>query len=207
MRQLAARGYPLGILAQPDTGVHTQVAHYAAYAADNGCFAQGDRFDMARYLCWLTTLTHKDRCLFAVAPDVVGDAAATWKRSRYVLPVLRALGFRAALVAQDGLDPRRLDWDAFDCLFVGGTTAYKLSESAYRAVAEAKARGKWCHMGRVNSLRRLRAAAMAGYDSADGTFLRRAPDINVPRMVVWFEAMRRQGHMSLLAPPLADKAA
>lgn len=190
-RELAAGGYPLGVMAQPGNTVHIRAAQYPAWAADNGCFAAGDRFDLGGYLCWLATLPTAG-CLFAVAPDVVGDARATWERSRRVLPAIRRLGFPAALVAQDGLDVAALDWDAFDCLFVGGTTAYKLSEAAYGAVREAKRRGKWAHMGRVNSLRRLRAASMGGYDSADGTFLKFGPEKNAPRLRAWLDALTRQ---------------
>lgn len=192
LRDVAARGYRVGIMAQPGNKVHAYADHYTAYAVDNACFAQGEAFDLGAYLCWLVTLPRRDHCLFAVAPDVVGDAGATWKRAAPVLPVLRRLGFRAALVAQDGLDTKTLDWDAFDCLFVGGTTAYKLSEDAYAAVREAKARRKWCHMGRVNSLRRLRAAAVGGYDSTDGTFLKFGPDKNLPRLLGWLDQLGRQ---------------
>jgi hypothetical protein len=36
---------------------------------------------------------------------------------------------------------------------------------------EARRRGVWTHMGRVNSERRLRYAALIGCQSADGTYL------------------------------------
>lgn len=196
LRGMAACGYPVGLMAQPGNSIHLSARHYPAWAADNACFALGDRFDLGAYLCWLATLP-TDRCLFAVAPDVVGDARATWERSRRVLTAIRRLGFPAALVAQDGLDTATLDWDAFDVLFVGGTTTYKLSEEAYNAVREAKRRGKWCHMGRVNSLRRLRLAAMAGYDSADGTFLKFGPEKNAPRVRAWLDELRRQPSLPL----------
>lgn len=192
LRSLALSGKRVGIMAQPGNKVHMYCDDYPAWAVDNACFSQGERFDLGAYLCWLVTLPRRDHCLFATAPDVVGDAVATWKRSASVLPVLRRLGFRAALVAQDGLDPAALDWDAFDCLFVGGSTAYKLSEAAYAVVREAKRRGKHTHMGRVNSERRLRAAAVGGYDSADGTFLKFGPDKNLPRLVGWLERLERQ---------------
>lgn len=194
-RQAAAAGYPLGVMAQPDTAVHLQPRYYRAWAADNGCYSRGERFRLDAYLAWLVGLGCRETCLFATAPDVVADARATWERSRYVLPVLRALGYRAALVAQDGAEAMRLDWSTFDALFIGGSTAWKLSEAAYALIGEAKGRGKWVHVGRVNSLRRLRAAAFAGADSADGTFLKVAPDINLPRMLRWLDALARQPHL------------
>lgn len=193
LREMAMNGYAIGVI-HTFSGKWPTARHegYAAWAVDNGCFTAGERFDLGAFICWLVALPDHERCLFATAPDVVGDAAATWKRSAPVLPVLRRLGFKAALVAQDGLDTAALDWDAFDCLFVGGTTAYKLSEDAYAAVLEAKARGKHTHMGRVNSLRRLRAAAVGGYDSADGTFLKFGPDKNLPRLLGWLDQLERQ---------------
>jgi hypothetical protein len=39
-------------------------------------------------------------CLFAVAPDVLGDAEATLARSFPMLPKIRALGYSAVYVAQ-----------------------------------------------------------------------------------------------------------
>jgi hypothetical protein len=163
------------------------------WAADNGMFAQPAAFDPVAYLGWLAAYQGEvDRCLFATAPDVVGDAAATLARSRPFLPILRALGFPAALVAQDGLESLPVPWDAVDCLFIGGTTSWKLSEAAYTLMAEAKRRHKWVHAGRVNSLRRLRAMAIAGADSADGTFLKFGPDVNLPRMARWLQVIREQ---------------
>jgi hypothetical protein len=195
-RWAAAAGYALGVMAQPGTAVHLRAGEYPAWAADNGCYSRGDRFRVDAYLAWLAGLGYRETCLFATAPDVVADARATWERARYVLPVLRALGYRAALVAQDGVEAMRLDWATFDVLFIGGTTAWKLSETAYALIGEAKERGKWVHVGRVNSLRRLRAASFAGADSADGTFLKVAPDINMPRMLRWLDVLQRQPHLA-----------
>ena len=144
------------------------------WAADNGRFNSPHEYTDAKYLAWLKRMP-VESCLFATAPDVVGDAEATLEMSRPMLWKIRALAYKAALVAQDGLETLPVPWDTFDCLFVGGTTKWKLSEHAYSLVAEARRRGKWTHMGRVNSWRRFRSAAAAGYDSADGTVLRFDP--------------------------------
>src|SRR6185503_11281189 len=148
--------------------------------ADNACFTGRYPGDDA-YLAWLAARTvHRGRCTFATAPDVVGDAAATWLRSRPVLPRIRALGFPAAFVAQDGLEHLGVDWASFDALFVGGTTAWKLGQAGARLVAEARRRGRYCHVGRVNSLRRLRYAAAIGAQSVDGTHLAYGPRRRLP---------------------------
>ena len=172
------------MIATPKQG--NKVPPGATWCADNGCYGKGYPGDDA-WLAWLGTFTPEERarCLFAVAPDVVGDAAATLARSLPWLPKIRDLGYFAALVAQDGLEALEIPWDSFDCLFIGGTTEWKLGPWPIILVAEAKARGKWTHMGRVNSEKRFRYAAKIGCDSADGTFLAFGPDVNLPRLLAW----------------------
>jgi hypothetical protein len=154
------------------------------WVADNGAFS--DRFNEAEWWEFLTR--NADRagtCLFAVAPDVVADAAATLERSLPWLPKIRGLGYPAAFVAQDGLEDTAVPWDEFDCLFIGGSTTWKLGPEARSLVAEAKRRGKWVHMGRVNSERRWKYADAIGCDSVDGTYLTFGPDVNLPRLLAW----------------------
>lgn len=153
------------------------------WAADNGCFGRGYPGDDA-WLAWLSGMDPAG-CLFAVAPDVVGDAAATWARSAPTLPRIRALGFPAALVAQDGIEDGPVDWEAFDALFIGGTTGWKLGPAARALVAEANRHGKHVHMGRVNSERRYRYAQAIGCDTADGTYLTFGPDLLLPDVLAW----------------------
>lgn len=211
-----ARQYDIGLLCQPGNGYTSQIGDYPYWAADNGCFSQGDRFNLGEYLEWLRDLSPRaGSCLFATAPDVVGDARATWERGREIFPVIRALGFPAALVAQNGLrlGPQRelhvhlddrtdswtgieVPWDSFDVLFIGGDDGYKVGPmnlgraSVRTLVWEAKARGKRVHMGRVNSLVRLRLAQWMECDTADGTFLAFGPRVNLPRLTGWLEALR-----------------
>lgn len=188
----------VGLLLQPTNRSQAAIPRYPCWAADNGCFAAGEHFELDAFYGWLKRLSeYAATCLFASAPDVVADAAATLQRSTPVLPALRKLGYRAALVAQDGIRPADVPWDAIDCLFIGGSTAWKLSAHVPPLVRAAKAEGKWVHMGRVNSYRRLRAAALIGCDSADGTFLKFAPDVNVPRLRVWIERLRDQRALPL----------
>ncbi|UVF61163.1 DpdA-like tRNA-guanine transglycosylase [Arthrobacter phage Aoka] len=155
------------------------------WCADNGCYGKGYPGD-AQWLAWLAVnAADAGTCLFATAPDVVGDAAATLARSAPFLPQIRALGYPAALVAQDGLEDLEVPWESFDCLFIGGTTEWKLGPAARALIREAKDRGKWVHCGRVNSERRYRIMYEAGVDSADGTFLTFGPDLNLRRLLSW----------------------
>lgn len=191
-----ARTHPsLGVIITPAHGNSPAVCLPGRiWAADNGCFAQGESFKVGRYITWLEekVAPYRETCLFATAPDVVGDAQATWKRSAPVLPLLRALGYPAALVAQNGFDVRQLDWDAFDVLFLGGDTAWKLSQGTRHLVHEAKAHGKWVHMGRVNSYKRLERAALWSCDSADGTYVRFRPDRYAATVCRWLERVNGQ---------------
>ena len=107
------------------------------WAADNGCFTNPDS-DVDRYIWWLSSLSAwKENCLFAVAPDVVADAKKTWARSKDARPKIRELGYAAAFVAQDGIDDLKIEWDAFDCLFIGGSTDWKLSTNTFWLCREA----------------------------------------------------------------------
>lgn len=126
-----------------------------------------------------------DTCMFAVAPDVVGDGWRTLIRSRPYLREIQNLGYPVAYVAQDNCEKHPIPWHDFDALFIGGTTEFKLGPVARGLVTEANQRGKWTHMGRVNSERRYEYARAIGCDSADGTFLTFGPDTNLPKLLRW----------------------
>lgn len=166
----------IGLVVQPGNGYHLSAPRYPYHAADNGCFA--DRWSEDIWLKWLATRVPLENCLFATAPDVYPDALATLERSQQFFDLIRDLGFPAALVAQDGAEQLDIPWDDFDCLFIGGERTpnpkneWKLGEAAERLAGEARNRGKWVHMGRVNSLSRLIRAREMGCLSADGTFLK-----------------------------------
>lgn len=166
----------------------------ALWAADNSAYSGAYPGD-ARYLAWLTGLAvHADRCLWAVAPDVVADHLATWARSREILPRIRELGLPAAYVAQDGMEyDHSADlWDAFDVLFIGGSTSWKLGTAAAELARVALDHGHAVHLGRVNSLTRLRFADHIGASTADGTFLTYGPDKLLPTVRHWMRDVRAQ---------------
>lgn len=160
------------------------------WCADNGCFGKKE-FSEDRWFTWLKKHTDIEHCRFATAPDVVGDHAATLVRSRPWLPKIRGLGFPAAFVIQDGATIDTIPWDEFDCAFIGGTTEFKLGDTALQICREARRRGKWVHIGRVNSRRRyLRFTSVA--DSADGTIIIRGPRIRLPEVLGWVREHRNR---------------
>lgn len=140
---------------------------------------------------WVQSLP-RERCAFVVAPDVVGDAAATHEVAAPWLPRIRAAGFAVAYVAQDGMQ-RLPDPTTWDALFIGGSTAWKLGTDAARLTAEARELGKPVHMGRVNSRKRMTIALATGCTSVDGTLLTFGPDKHLPPLLRWIADLRRTG--------------
>ena len=166
-----------------------RIPEHAKVCLDNGVFGKGYPGD-EKWLEWITK--HQpiaDRVLFVVAPDVVGDARATFERSTPFLPIIRDLSFPAAYVAQDGQEDFEPPWDDFDVLFIGGTTDWKLGPHATRLIRQAKARDKWVHAGRVNSRRRFAHFELLGADSCDGTYLAFGPDVNLPHVLHWTQSL------------------
>jgi hypothetical protein len=187
----AIQGGLLGQIVTPTAG--NKVLEGADWIADNACFAPPGKPSQypgdEKYLTWLQERAHREKCRFAAAPDVVADAAATLARSAPMFGPIRNLGYPVALVAQDGLESMTVPWNAFDALFIGGSDYWKLSTHAHRLILEAKSRGKWVHMGRVNSRKRLRSAIHMGCDSVDGGFLIPAPDENLPKLLQWLREL------------------
>lgn len=186
----------VGVMLSFNAGKQSIHGH-SLFAADNGCFVQADKYSNDGFLAWLDKLD-RDACLFATAPDVVGDAAATKDRAYPMLPRIQKLGFKAAYVCQDGELPNTVEWSKLDAIFIGGSTEWKLSQAAADLVAEAKRRDKWVHMGRVNSYQRMRLAAVIGCDSVDGTMLAFAPDENKAKLMKWLRWLNEQPMLGML---------
>lgn len=150
-----------------------------SWCGDNEAFTGKYRF--ARFFRWLLKMRPaRKSCLFIAVPDVVANAILTIIRYLLLWWLIRLLGYPTALVAQDGLE--RLPWKIalwvlpYSALFIGGSTEWKMSPAADYCIQQAKRRGKWVHVGRVNSQRRIRHFKMMEVDSVDGTSLTYAPD-------------------------------
>lgn len=195
----------LGLLVSPDNSVHRQLDAYERWGADNGQYTaskKGEPFDPDRWLSWLEELPRRDAA-FVALPDVlewkplgpegelvpVGNLAATLELSARWVDAVVELGFTPALVAQDGLVTlAQVPFaDKVGALFVGGSDGYKLGPDAAAVIAEAKARGWWVHVGRVNSGGRLAYVSELGADSADGTYIGQGPTVNGPKVLGWLD--------------------
>jgi hypothetical protein len=202
----AYRAARVGVMLTPNMGNRPEhIGRYPFWAADNGCFSAAGRFDLDTYLAWLDQRAgFAGTCLFATAPDVLCDAAATWERSAPVFEAIRERGYYVALVGQNGLEEHAPSWDnadLWDWLFLGGDDAWKDGEDAAGCVHEAQLLGKAVHVGRVNTRRRFRIAAQLDADSADGMTIGIAPG-NLDLVARWLPQLdRRNGYAEQL--PLA----
>lgn len=139
------------------------------FAIDNGAFSN---FSSDAFLSLLERQRpRRDLCRFVAVPDVVGSAIRTlevfeeWKT--------RLLDWPMALVMQDGQENLPIPWKTISAVFIGGTTEWKMGRHAAAIIKAAKAIGKWCHAGRVNTPGRLEYFENLGVDSIDGTGLSR----------------------------------
>lgn len=164
------------------------------WAVDNGCFSG---LDKAAFMESLERFWKRPGCVFVTAPDVVGDASATLRLFPFWHTVIHGLGYPVALVAQDGLTVKDVPWTQIQALFIGGSTAWKLGSEARTIAAYAKALGKWVHMGRVNSRRRIKYAAQIGCDSIDGSGFSKWSMTRLPLAQRWLIELGRQPELSL----------
>jgi hypothetical protein len=186
-----------GLLACIDTPAQgNRLPEGVPWCADNGRFGNGWP-GYHRWASWLGRHT-RDGCAFAVAPDIPFDAVRTLRLFGPASRLIRRLGFPVAFAAQNGIEQLTVPWDDLDVIFLGGDDAWKLGEAARQLTAEAHGHGIPVHMGRVNTLSRLQYAAWIGCDSADGTYLARGPDKNLPYLLAWLRAI--DGQETLFAP-------
>lgn len=145
------------------------------WCLDNSVFT--GKFEEKKWLKIIDRLCEwRNKCLFVTIPDVlhrmsdgsvVGDCSATLAQFSHYRNMVK--DFPVALVSQDGIanQASKIPWDDFDCLFIGGSNEHKLGHEGRWILEEAKKRGKWVHVGRVNSRKRMNIFWEA--DSWDGT--------------------------------------
>lgn len=159
------------------------------WACDNDCFK---RLSRKKYIRMIRAVSGQPGLLWVAAPDVVANADATLLRFRLWRPTLDYYELPIAFVAQDGQEDRPLPWDAIRCLFIGGSTVWKEGPHATRLIHEAHDRGKWVHVGRVNTLRRYWLLSSLPVDSIDGTCFSKWPDKFIPWMLRRFDGIQHR---------------
>jgi hypothetical protein len=161
----------VGVLLQPGGRTRRALLDDRIWAVDNAGFRG---FVEQPFLSRLAQLRGVAGCKFVVAPDVLKDHEATLAMFKQWGPRLRAEGWPVAFVAQNGCTPSAVPWAGIDALFIGGDTEWKLSSVVDDLLLEAAARHKWRHVGRVNTLRRIRHF-FGRCDSIDGSGFSRFP--------------------------------
>jgi hypothetical protein len=158
------------------------------YAIDNGawhCHTHGKQWDEGRFRGLVEKLG--DRADFIIAPDIVAGGLASLALTESWLPRLN--GLRLVSV-QNGMEPRdvRFMLGSTVGIFVGGSTDWKLATlPAWGRLAGEV--GCYLHVGRVNTMRRIRMCGQAGADSFDGTTGSRF-EVNIHRLA---RGMRQDG--------------
>jgi hypothetical protein len=164
---LRARGWGLLVSA---TGVH-RTEGFATYGIDNGAWTAYQRGEPWNPQAFERVVAELGAgATFIVAPDIVGGGLASLRLSESWLPRLAGIGRRRLVPVQDGMTPADVEPLLGEDvgIFVGGLTPFKLATMPSWASA-ARRCGAYCHVGRVNTARRIKLCAMAGADSFDGT--------------------------------------
>jgi hypothetical protein len=134
-----------------DNGVYRDFANNALWSADRFLELVGQ----CKYL--------KQKPLWVVVPDVVGDGNATLGLWAEWEPKLRKHGYPLAFVVQDGITIDQIPAIA-DVIFVGGSDTWK-----YPMLEKFIALGKPVHVGRVNNAKYLWRCYQLGAASCDGS--------------------------------------
>lgn len=167
-----------------------------SYCIDNGAWSayqQGLPWDAGRFAELIKRLGAGAD--FIVAPDIVCGGLDSLRLSESWLPRLGS-GLRLVPV-QNGMtlgDLRTIIGPTVG-LFVGGDDAWKDATMGQWARL-AHEYGTVCHVGRVNTVRRIRLCVRAGADSIDGTSLTRFAEKNGRRL----DFARRQAVLSTEEP-------
>lgn len=127
----------LGHLYSP--GAHRGPWPWFPYALDNGAFScwnpRANTFDAEKWAAleirWRQLLfwaqTNQQAPLWAIVPDVPGDAAATLERWPVYAPIVADAGFTLAIAVQDGMTAADVLglWPKPAVVCVGGSTDWK----------------------------------------------------------------------------------
>jgi hypothetical protein len=143
------------------------------YALDNGaylCHIKNQIFDHNAFKVYLRTFARFAD--WVVLPDVVCDKNKTLElANRYVEQISSDhKDLKMLIVWQDGMTRRDLESFVLNGIgvFVGGSTDGKINNMKWIADL-CREHGVWCHVGRVNTLKRLNMVLKCGANSFDGS--------------------------------------
>jgi hypothetical protein len=160
------------VLLSPATGLKN---FGVPYALDNGAwsaFMAGEEFREEAFQKAVGLIG--PGAAWVVAPDIVEGGKASLQMSVRWLGWLLDRVPVVLIAVQDGMSPRDIQGrlGIRIGIFVGGSTEWKEETMAMWA-ALARSCGAICHVGRVNTARRIHLCAAAGVDSFDGSSVSR----------------------------------
>lgn len=190
------------------------------WVVDNAAY-NAHQFDTKKYLALLEKVADAPtRPVFVTVPDQAprpGDndhshchncTAYLFERWFRVLELAGLDRLPLAFVAQNGLDDvDDLPWGLIEAVFIGGDDDFKLGDFVMMdLIPAAKERGKWVHMGRVNSKRRIKHAVMGDVDSVDGSSMSRFSDTHILRFIgAVMLAVRERDHLDVVIADLQQE--
>lgn len=155
------------------------------YYSDNGAFAKSKPFTDHNYQ------RHIEYCAkvgvnWLTAPDCVGNSVETNRLFRVWLDRLQCVPI--AYVLQDGIKIDEIPFNECVCVFLGGSTEFKLSDYALKLCYTAKERGKMVHIGRVNTIKRIKHFEGIA-DTIDGSSWSRFANSTLPDFIRYKESL------------------
>jgi len=155
-----------GLIITPRTGIREVIKNGMEWAMDNDVY--NGKFQYEKWKRQLERyLPYKDTCLFIAIPDVLYNARETLEQYGRYKEEVKEMGYKRAIVTQDGMREKDIPWEEIEAIFVGGSDKHKRGKEGGRLIRSAKERGKWVHIGRINSAKSIEKFKSA--NSWDGT--------------------------------------
>jgi hypothetical protein len=146
------------------------------YALDNGAWSahlQGKTFDEKAFLSALEAVDDPD---WAVVPDIVAGGESSYYFSLEWIARIKPVPCPLLFAVQDGMTAELIEPHVTSGevagVFVGGSTEWKLASLEMWGELKA-ATGCYLHVGRVNTLQRIKMCHLVKADSFDGTSVSR----------------------------------
>jgi hypothetical protein len=168
---MAAGRWPglVGLLLGPSYFRKTPLDPWMEFALDNDAFsawansAPWSEPSWREMIQWARMTSRTP--LWAVVPDVVTNRTATLANWARFAPVVKSLGWPAAMAVQDGMTPDDLDQEIYpDVVFVGGSDGWKFPNLQTWVDSHPRV-----HCARVNSPEMFYRCQELGCESVDGT--------------------------------------
>lgn len=150
------------------------------FYADNDAF---NNFSAEKYCIMLDRLKQIQIC-WVTAPDKVANAQETTKMFHYWIDKIHPLP--VAYVLQDGVTQDMIPFDTISAVFLGGSTEFKLSPYAMNLLHYARSMNKLVHVGRVNSVKRIKLFHEVMH-TFDGSGFARFAKRDIPKYIKYME--------------------